>query len=416
MNERYRYFIGIDWARQEHTICLVDVEGRIHGEKKIEHSGAGLAKLAAELSYLSGGDPAVVAVGIETPRGAVVETLVEQGFAVFSLNPRQMDRFRDRHTMAGAKDDRLDAFVIADALRTDRPLFRRVRLDSAGILRIRELSRAEEELQRELRRSANQLQDLLHRYYPQALQLCPAADEPWFWALLRKAPLPAQGARLRRMTIDSLLRQHRIRRLGADEISEALRQPALRLAPGAAEAAAERVMLLLPIVSVLEEQHREIGKRISKVMEEMSADAEKPEHRDVVILLSLPGVGEIVGAAMLAEASQALSDRDYHALRSYAGCAPVTRQSGKSRTVSMRRGCNTRLRNAVYHWSRVSVQRDERSRTHYAALKESGRGHGRALRGVADRLLAILIAMLRSGNTYDATLRSATTPAKSNPR
>src|SRR5579863_7444092 len=147
MNEQYRYFIGIDWARQEHTICLVDVEGRIHGEKKIEHSGAGLAKLASELDALSGGDPAVVAVGIETPRGAVVETLVEHGFAVFSLNPRQMDRFRDRYTMAGAKDDRRDAYVIADALRTDRSLFRRVRLDSAGILRIRELSRGGEELQ-----------------------------------------------------------------------------------------------------------------------------------------------------------------------------------------------------------------------------------------------------------------------------
>ena len=102
-------------------------------------------------------------------------------------------------------------------------------------------------------------------------------------------------------------------------------------------------------------------------------------------------------ATMLAEASQALTERDYHALRSYAGAAPITRQSGKKKVVVMRRSCNERLRNVLYHWSRVSAQNDERSKAHYAALRGKGYTHGRALRGLGDRLMAVLIAMLESG-------------------
>jgi transposase len=124
------------------------------------------------------------------------------------------------------------------------------------------------------------------------------------------------------------------------------------------------------------------------------------------VLLSLPGVGRRIGATVLSEASQALAERDYHALRCYAGIAPVTRQSGKKQVVVMRRGCNERLRNAFYHWSRVSTQCDPHSKEHYARLRAKGHSHGRALRGVTDRLLAVLMAMLEAGTVYDASRRT----------
>ena len=110
----------------------------------------------------------------------------------------------------------------------------------------------------------------------------------------------------------------------------------------------------------------------------------------------------MVAATMLAEAHQALAERDYHALRAFCGVAPITRQSGKSSVVIMRRGCNGRLRNAVYHWARVSTMVDGHWRARYRALRERGHTHGRALRSVADRLLAVLIAMLRQGELYEA--------------
>ena len=98
-------------------------------ERSVAHAGAALAEFVDWLVDLAGGQADRLSVAIEVPRGAVVEALVERGCQVYALNPKQLDRFRDRFTVAGAKDDRRDAFVLAASLRTDRPAFRRVRLD-----------------------------------------------------------------------------------------------------------------------------------------------------------------------------------------------------------------------------------------------------------------------------------------------
>jgi transposase len=401
MSEQYRWYVGIDWAAELHQVCVLDQERQIVEQKKIEHSSSGIAQMVELLLTISGDRPDQVAVAIEMPRGALVETLVERQFAVFSLNPKQMDRFRDRHTVPGAKEDALDAFVMADSLRTDLHLFHRVRLDDPLVIRIRELSRAEEDLQQETVRAGHRLRELLIRYYPQMLKLCPGVDEPWFWDLLELAPLPTKAAKLKCAKVGQLLKSHRIRRITGEQVLAALNVQALHLAPGAAEAASEHVLLQLPLLRLLRQQRADVATRIEAVLEELNEPGQSEEHRDVTILLSLPGVGRIVAATMLAEASQPLRERDYHALRSYAGAAPITRQSGKRRIVVMRQSCNPRLREVLYHWSRVSTQCDPHSKQHYAALRAKGHSHGRALRGVADRLLAVLIAMLRSNTLYD---------------
>ena len=128
-------------------------------------------------------------------------------------------------------------------------------------------------------------------------------------------------------------------------------------------------------------------------------------------MLSLPGIGPTVGATILSEAAEPLRNRDYHGLRCYAGSAPVTRQSGKRKTVVMRQGCNPRLRQALFYWSRSSVRWDPHSGAHYSALRQAGHCHARALRGVADRLLQMLIAMLKNNTVYDPARRTATAEA-----
>ncbi|HYP07007.1 MAG TPA: IS110 family transposase [Bryobacteraceae bacterium] len=170
-----------------------------------------------------------------------------------------------------------------------------------------------------------------------------------------------------------------------------------RPAPGAVDAAFEHMLLLIPRPRMLYQQRK--GK--------LSTEGESGEHRGMTLLLSLPAAGRVVAATMLAEASQPLGDRDSHLLRSYSGVAPITRRSGKRGVVLMRQSCNERLRNAVYHWSRVSAQCDERSREHYAELREKGHTHRRALRGVADRLLAVSVAMLKARSPYDPQFRKA---------
>lgn len=413
MGQVFHFFGGIDWGSEKHRICLTDGDGKVVAERWTQHSSAGLAELIAWLRESLGFPPATVAMAIEVPRGAIVEALTEHGFAVFSINPKQLDRFRDRYSPAGAKDDRRDAFVLADSLRTDRHCFHAVRLAEPALIRLRELSRLEDDICDQQRRLTNQLREQWHRFFPQLLVLCHAADEAWVWELFELAPSPELAARLSEKKIAKILDRYRIRRLQVPEIRTVLATAPLPLAPGAAEAASEHALLLLPGLRLLRQQRAEVAKRPRKLLDELASpddtEGEAKEHRDAEVLLSLPGVGRFVAATMLGEASQAIADRDYHALRCYAGAAPVTRQSGKKTVILMRHGCNQRLRNALYHWARVSTVCDPRTRSHYAQLRARGHSHGRSLRGIADRWLRVLVSMLRHRTLYEPVPQSDTT-------
>jgi transposase len=404
----YAFYVGVDWAATEHAIVVLDAARRPVAEGVVPHTGEGLTELARRLSQLGAAEPARVAVALETPHGPIVDALLEVGLHVFALNPKQLDRFRDRFTVAGAKDDRRDARVLADSVATDRAAFRRLLPEEPALVQLREFSRVDAELHEDARRLANQLRAQLHRFYVQPLALSPGADEPWLWALLDRAPTPAAAAQLTEPDVAALLQAHHIRRVTAAAVLAQLRQPPLPAAPGVVAAASAHVALLLPRLRLLHAQRRQCARHIDHLLADLQQAppaADPREHRDVTILRSLPGVGRTVIATMLAEASRALAARDYHALRAHAGVAPVTKQSGPRRGVTMRRACNRRLRQAVYHWGRVSAQIDARSRDHYAALRQRGHSHGRAVRGVADRLLHVLVTMLRAGTLYDPTKR-----------
>src|SRR6267378_401084 len=167
----YDWYVGIDWGSQQQQVCVLDRDRHVVGERVVDHDGSSLAQLATWLWALSAGHPQRVAVAIEVPRGAIVEGLIERGFHVFAMNPKQLARFRDRHTMSGAKDDRRDAFVLADALRTDRGAFRRLQVEDPRIIHLRELSRLHDDVVREHTRLAHRLRDQLLRYFPQVLAL-----------------------------------------------------------------------------------------------------------------------------------------------------------------------------------------------------------------------------------------------------
>lgn len=416
-----RVYVGIDWATEEHQVCALDPPGTVLGERVFQNNAMALQELCDWLLALSDGHPDTVWVGIEVPHGVVVETLVERGFVLYSINPKQMDRFRDRFSVAGAKDDRLDALVIADSLRTDTRLYRRIRLDEPVVIELREWSRIGEELTGEQTRLTNRLRHQLMRYYPQALELTPDLDKDWFLVLWSIVPTPAKAQRVQEKTVARLLRSHRIRKLDAATVLDTLRQPAVTVAPGTTEACVAHIQLLAEQLRLINRQIKECHKRLDALCDALSdadeGDQDEPGvgsgQRDVEILRSLPGVGRIVLAALLAEASQAIEERDYHTLRTVSGVAPVTRNSGKRKgnrsIVIMRRACNKRLRDAMYHWSRVAIQHDPKSRAQYAALRKKGHRHGRALRGVGDRLLNMTCAMLRDGTMYDPARRIVVT-------
>jgi transposase len=415
MADSYDFFVGIDWATEKHQGCVVDTEGRVVSEHQVGHTADGLRAFFDGLVKLAEGRAERVAIGIETPRGAVVESSIERGFHVYAVNPKQLDRFRDRHTVVGAKDDRLDAYVIGDSLRTDRHLFRQVRADDPLVIRLRELTRASDDLRVELGRLSNQLRDQVYRLLPQLLTLSPAADEPWLWDLLELVVARvADPTRIRPTQVDRILKNNRIRRLDVDQVVTELRREAPWTTPGTQQAVKSHIALLLPRLRVTLQQDRDCDKQIQLLLDDLAAepstDGEIREHRDVQILQSLPGAGRVVVATMLAEASQPLAERDYHVLRAQGGVAPVTRATGKRSKgrahVSMRYGCNERLRNALFYWAQAAIQQDDRAKAHYVAHRQQGQTHGRALRSVSDRLLRILIGMLKSCTLFDPALAS----------
>lgn len=408
MNDNYKFFVGVDWATVDHEVCALDAGGKQIDARSFKHSGDGLADLCTWLLKL--GEPATIAVAIEVPHGSVVETLLDRGFAVFSINPKQLDRFRDRFTVAGAKDDRRDALVLADSLRTDGHLFRLLEIQAAAIIEIREWSRIHGELQGDRNELVNQMRAQLSRYFPAFLALVEDPGEDWATRLLELVPHHQAAMKARPGRIAKLLKDHRIRRVNADEVLSQLRGTPVYSAPGTATAAIAHLQLLGERVRLVNKQLKACKARLESMLEQFAVEppsGQTVEQRDVAIIQTMPGIGVIVASTLLGEAAGPLHARDYPALRALAGVAPVTRRSGKKRLVVMRTACHPRLRNAVYHWARVATQFDEGAKARYAALRARGKSHGQALRSVADRLLNVLCAMLRTQTDYRLTTNAA---------
>ena len=381
-----RWFAGVDWGSEKHQVCLLDAGGTVVGERAFAHGGAGLAALCDWLVSMAG-HPGTAAVAIEVPHGPVVDVLLDHGFAVHAINPKQLDRLRDRFSVAGAKDDRRDARVAAAGLRTDPHLFRPLQVGDPGVIELREWSRLAEELQQERLRLASRIRQQLWRYYPQLLALADDLTAEWILELWSIAPTPAEAARLREATIAELLRRHRIRRLDAASALGVLRQPAITVAAGVTEAAVLHLRSLVARLRLANAEFRQAERKLGELCAGLSQDAAATTGSpcDADILRSLPGVGTAVLATLLTEAGDPLARRDYAALRTLPGVAPVTKRSGKTCIVVMRHAAQVRLRQAVFHWARVAIVHDPKSRSRYEALRARGHSYGRALRGVADR-------------------------------
>ena len=199
-----RWYAGVDWASESHHVFLTDGAGRKIGEKIFKHSGEGLAEMAAWLLTASGAaSSSQIYVAIEVPHGPVVETLIERGFTIHAINPKQVDRFRDRFTLAGAKDDSRDAEVMACALRTDPHCFRLLAALDPTVIELREWSRIASDLGTERNRLTNRLREQLWRYFPAMLEL--ESDLGASWLLEGHCPPAKAIAELKRLRVERQL-------------------------------------------------------------------------------------------------------------------------------------------------------------------------------------------------------------------
>src|SRR5215207_4128751 len=222
-------FVGIDWAEDHHDLVVMAEDGQVRAGTRIGDDLAGVGRLHALVADHQVDADEPVAVGIETDRGLLVASLVAAGYEVFSVNPMVASRYRDRHSIAGAKSDAGDAKMLADLVRTDRHLFRAIAGDSDQVEAIKVLARAHKRLTQDRQSQVNRLRSLLREYYPGAIALFGSdlADRDAL-AVLAVAPTPDRGRRLSQAKIVSGLRRGgRQRNLDrrASEIGAALSVP-----------------------------------------------------------------------------------------------------------------------------------------------------------------------------------------------
>jgi len=399
MSKTYTHYVGIDCGNRSHHMYVVDEAGAGVHHQSFDHNRAGLSALIDALLACTPDLSSVVA-SLEAPVGGLVEELQSWGVTVVTINPKQLDRFRDRFTVSGAKDDRLDALVLAQSLRTDRHLFREVHPLPPMVAELWEYSREEEVTQRERRRVTNRLYAKVQTLYPSLLDLCPGADEPWLWALLSRLNPTRRTRRPGQAELDRLLRKHRIRRISAATVSTAVTEGPMRLPSGRARGLWVSIEELLTRLVALDAQHRAQRGRIRRMVRQLSK-TEGDDGRVVRQLLSLPGVGEQLAAMILSEAYHLLHSRDLKRLRSYSGAAPVTRQSGGRTVHVMRKACSRRLRRAIHMFALGSIRLDDAARAYYQDLRSRGKRVGQALRSLSERFLRILIQMLKTQTLYD---------------
>ena len=406
MNQlKYDFFVGIDLGQWLHMASVVDAKGQFFGERGFPHSREGLSGTIDWLLEETTQDRERIAVAIEKPHGAVVELFLDSGIAIFSINPKQVDRFRDRYSMSGAKDDRRDAFVLADSLRTDGHRFQRLHLPPPEILAMRGLLSSRDQLVKNHVALSSQIRELLTRCWPHLVSLAPKdkALNAFFCELLKlffeSSPNP-----LSRQTIETLAQRNRIRRVKPEQILDTLKQQPLRVAPATTQATSEHLQLLIQQLLLVREHRRASDQHLEKWFKRVQALTDEP-CSDHAILASLPGVGAYVLASVLCYAHDPIRLRNLNAFRTLGGIAPVTKKSGKRGqlrpTILMRRARSLPLNNALHHWARTAVLHDPHFKEHYDRLRDRGHRHARALRGVMDRILPIAIAMLRQGTLYD---------------
>ena len=396
------YTAGVDWGSRRHHVCLMDHRGKVVKERAFDHGGRGLDAMSDWLLDRARRPANRIEVALETPHGPVVETLMESGFPVHSINPMQLDRFRDRFSAAGAKDDRRDAKALASALRTDPDCLRPVPTPDDDIIEMRGKTRARKELVEDRNGIANRIRQHLVDYYPQFLDATHGdVTTPWAIALWKRAPTPEKARSVRKTTLAKLLRKHRVRRVDADQLAERLKAQPMKRRNASVVSARNRILSLLPILEQYNAQIDKARRQLRQTLRQAKeTETDDDALRDAAILDSIPGIGDHVLATLLTEAEQAICRRDYAALRCLAGVAPITVRSGNRKTVRQRRARNHRLADAVYHWARVAVQRDPESRASYNRARKRGKTHGHALRIVGDRLLRIACAMLRDRTTF----------------
>jgi transposase len=386
-------FAGIDWGGEHHQLCVVDNVGKRLTQLRVAHDVTGLADLQAELRRFGEQMP----IAIERSEGLLVEHLQALGHCLFPVSPRISARARERYRVASVKDDRFDAFVLADTLRHEHAHWRVLSSPSPLLAEIKALTRDRDRLLETQQAVEHQLRMILEAYHPAPARLFSSVDRQITLSFVLDYPTPAVAGRIKATRMAGFLsRHHYTGRVPAQVLADRLRTNLLTGSPGTVAGKSFSAQSFTRLLQLLNSQLAEFDDAIA------AAVAEHPDGR---IFASFPGVGPVTTAVLLAEIGE---DRQRYprpeVLLAAAGLAPVTRSSGRSRSVRFRYAANTYLRESAMWWAYNSMKESPWAAAAFRQARDQrGQRYHRALRGLSARWMRILWHCWTDNTTYDPT-------------
>lgn len=370
---------GLDWASEEHAICIVDSNGTIGESFAVAHNARGIGDLVRRLRRYPG-----LRLAIERPEGLLVDTLVDAGIVVVAIHPNKLKAARDRYTTSGAKSDPGDAYVLADLLRTDGHRFRELAPLSEATRKLRALVRTRDDLVKARVALANQLAAQLAVFWPGAAALFHRLDSDIALAFLERYPTPEAAAGLGERRLAAFLRRTGYSgRKPAAELLARLRAAAQgQVGSVESEARGECVKALVRVLKTMLPQISELEGAIAVAL---------TEHPDGPLFQSFPYAGAVSAAQLLSEIGdvrERFPSDDVLAMEG--GVVPVTKRSGKTTSVGFRWACNKRLRKALTTWADNTRRGSPWSRAFYDRARQRGADHPHAIRILARAWLRVL--------------------------
>ncbi len=388
-----RVCAGVDWAKDDHAVCMVDADGEVVDQTMVEHTASGLKRLVHRL--LSAG---ATEVGIERGDGPVVEALLAAGLAVFVIAPNQVKNLRSRYGSAGNKDDRFDAYVLADVVRTDRRRLTPLTRSTPATVALRSTVRARRDLVQHRVAAANQLRAHLQSVFPGTVGLFAALDSPISLSFLERFTTQDQADWLTPARLGAWLAKQGYSGKVAPEV---LHQRLITAPRGGTDSNANAATTLA-FVTVLRTLNTQITALADSIAEQFDA------HPDAHIMKSLPRSGTVRAARLLAEIGDARGRFPTpEALTCLAGVAPSTRQSGKLKAVTYRWAADKELRDAVCDFAGDSRRANPWAEDLYQRARARGHDHPHAVRILGRAWAHIIWRCWQDGVAYDPDRHNA---------
>jgi transposase len=380
---------GVDWASDNHAVCVVDADGQALERVTINHTRTGLRRLIAVLGRYQ-----ISGVGIERPDGPVVDTLLEAGLTVYVIPPSQIKALRQRYGSAGNKDDRFDAYVLADTVRTDRRRLTVLQTDAPATIALRQLCRARKDLVSHRVAVANQLRAHLTIALPAVVGLFTSIESPVSRKFLTRFPTQDAVDWLSPKRLAAWLTTVRYRgRTSPDTLYQRIADAPRGATGDHGRALAVITSGYLATLAALTEQIEVLANQITAMLD---------AHPDKHIFAALPKVGTIRAARLLAEIGDARGRfPTATALACLAGVAPSTRRSGSMEVVSFRWAVDKQLRDAVCDFAGDSHNANPWAADLYRKARARGHDHPHAVRILGRAWIDIIWKCWTANTPYD---------------